>query len=246
MKKRIDDILVEKKLAPSKNKAQAFIMAGQVTVDGRPITKPGQQVDEDAQVRLNNLFPYVSRGALKIEKAFKEFNLDFNAKIVCDIGASTGGFTDFALQNGAKKSYAIDVGYGQLDQKLRIDKRVVNLERNHILKIDSLPEKIDYFLIDVSFISLKKIFPQLKKIVQNEKGKYDIIALVKPQFEVGKEVADKFKGVIKDEKIRSQIVSDIVEFTQSIGFSFLGSTESPIEGAKGNKEILIYLQLIIA
>jgi len=245
MKKRIDNILVEKELVETKNKAKALLMAGQVLVEGKVVTKPGQEVDEQKKIVVKDLFPYVSRGALKIEKAYQEFRLDFKGKIVCDVGASTGGFTDYALKKGALKSYAIDVGYGQLDQKLRKNKRVINMEKTHFLKIEELPEKIDYFLIDVSFISLKKILPHVKNIIQKHRGGCQVIALVKPQFEVGREVADKFKGIIKDEKIRTKVLQDIVEFTQSIGFESVATTDSPIQGAKGNKEFLIYLRLFV-
>ncbi|KKQ95184.1 MAG: Hemolysin A [candidate division CPR2 bacterium GW2011_GWC1_39_9] len=242
MKKRIDEILVEKELADSRERAKRLVMAGQVYIDEQQVQKPAEQVDVEANVWVKEAFPYVSRGALKLEKAFQEFNLDFQDKIVCDIGASTGGFTDFVLKNGAKKVYAIDVGYGQLAHKLRQDMRVINMERTHFLDVQNLPEKIDIFVCDVSFISLKKIIPHIKSIIQDQTQKADIICLVKPQFEVGKEIADRYKGVITDQKIRTDALNDIVTFTQSQGFEVLGQAESPIEGAKGNKEFLIYFK----
>jgi len=239
MKKRIDEFLVEKGLADSREKAKRLVMAGQVYIGEH---KPAQMVEETADVYVKEQFPYVSRGALKLEKAFREFKIDFKDKVIADIGASTGGFTDFSLQHGAKKSYAIDVGYGQLAHKLRQDTRVINMERTHFLDVEILPEKIDIFVADVSFISLKKIIPHIKKIVQNQGETSDVIALVKPQFEVGKEVADRYKGVIVDQNIRSKVLKDIVDFTLSQGFKVLGTTESPIEGAKGNREYLIYFK----
>jgi len=242
VKKRIDELLVVKGLSDSREKAKRLVMAGQVYIDEKQVQKPAEQVDSEANVWVKEPFPYVSRGALKLEKAYHEFNLDFKDKVICDIGASTGGFTDFALQNGAKKVYAIDVGYGQLAHKLRQEQRVINMERTHFLDVQSLPENIDVFVCDVSFISLKKIIPQIKLIAQDQVRKADVICLVKPQFEVGKQIADKFKGVITDQKIRTDALIDIVNLTRSQGFEILGQTESPIEGAKGNKEFLIYFK----
>ncbi|MDO8507131.1 MAG: TlyA family RNA methyltransferase [bacterium] len=240
MKKRIDILLTEKGLAESRTKAQAFLMSGQVEVDGRKIDKAGTLVDDDSEIKIKERFPYVSRGALKIQKAYQEFGLDFKDMVICDIGSSTGGFTDFALQNGAKKVFAIDVGYGQLDQKLREDSRVVVMEKTNFRDIDELPEKIDLFVCDVSFISLKKIILKIKEIVDY---KTQCVLLIKPQFEVGKEVADKCKGVIKDEEVQRGVVEEIARFAEDNGFQVKGLTESPITGAKGNKEFLIWLTL---
>lgn len=257
MRKRLD-ILAAETLGVSRSKAQALIMAGAIFVDDKVITKSGTEIDEGAVVQIKEVMPYVSRGALKLEKAAKEFDIDFSGKVICDIGASTGGFTDYALQNGALKVYAVDTGYGQLDQKLRADKRVINMERTNIKDVDALPEPIDIFVIDVSFISLKKVLPQVITIIRNsparsvaegEGGSFEIrhsshvVALVKPQFEVGKKVADKYKGVIRDESIRREVLEDIKNFAGSIGFRVLGTTKSPITGAKGNREHLLYLSL---
>lgn len=236
MKKRLD-ILVAEKLNISRAKAQAMIMAGEVLISDNAAIKSGQEYSDDVEITIKEQFPYVSRGALKIEKAAKEFDINFSGKVICDIGASTGGFTDYALQNGAKKVYAIDAGYGQLDQKLRNDSRVINMERTNIKEVENLPDHIDFFVIDVSFISLKKVLPQCKKI----NPKTPIIALIKPQFEVGKEIADKTRGVIKDDKIRTEVIDNIKQFAENIGYSIEGVTESPIRGAKGNEEFLMYL-----
>jgi 23S rRNA (cytidine1920-2'-O)/16S rRNA (cytidine1409-2'-O)-methyltransferase len=243
MKKRLD-ILVSEKMGVSRSKAQGYIMAGRVFVNDRAATKAGLEFDESDVIEITEVSPYVSRGAEKLEGATKEFEIDFKNKIVCDVGASTGGFTDFALQNGAKKVYAIDVGYGQLDKKLRDDKRVINMERTNIRNINELPEKIDIFVIDVSFISLKKILPQVITVNKNSKLKiknYDVVALIKPQFEVGKKIADKYKGVIKDKKIQEEVLEDIKKFAQDLDYIIKGVTTSPIKGAKGNAEFLLYL-----
>lgn len=237
MKKRLD-VLVSEKLGISRSKAQRYIMAGRVFVNDRPATKSGQEFNSDDVVEVSESYPYVSRGAEKLKEAADKFKIDFNNKVVCDVGASTGGFTDFVLQNGAKRVYAIDVGYGQLDSKLRNDDRVINMERTNIRDIKELPEKIDIFVCDVSFISLKKVLPKFKEI---EKENFEAVVLVKPQFEVGKKVADKYKGVIKDEKIRKEALKDIKKFAVEIGYKIKGAVASPIKGAKGNKEFLLYL-----
>jgi len=238
-KKRIDVLLVEKGLAESRAKAQAFLMSGRVLADGKKIEKVGTLIVEDAEIEIKERSPYVSRGALKIQKAYKEFGLDFEGKIICDIGSSTGGFTDFALQHGANKVYAIDVGYGQLTQKLREDSRVFVMEKTNFRDVVNLPEKIDFFICDVSFISLRKIIPQIQKIANYPT---QAVLLIKPQFEVGKKIADKCKGVVKDDNIQKEIVEDIATFSEESGFKVLGLAESPITGAKGNKEFLIWLK----
>jgi 23S rRNA (cytidine1920-2'-O)/16S rRNA (cytidine1409-2'-O)-methyltransferase len=245
MKERLD-ILVSNKCKVSRSKAQALIMAGEVLVGGKPATKSGSVYDEDVDITVKDSSPYVSRGALKLEKAAQEFRLDFSDKIICDIGASTGGFTDYVLQHGARKVYAIDCGYGQLDQKLRNDPRVINMERTNVRELQSLPEPIDIFVIDVSFISLKKVLPQVITISQtSEHGPktFSVVALVKPQFEVGKAVADKYKGVIIDDKIRQDVIAEIKNHTEHLGYTVMGTTESPIKGAKGNVEYLLYLTI---
>ena len=238
-KKRIDQILVDNGYVDSKNKAQALIMAGQVFAGGQMIEKSGIKVDDSIDILIKQLFPYVSRGALKLEKAFSEFNLNFKDKVICDIGSSTGGFTDFALQNGALKSYAIDVGTGQLAQKIREDSRVIVMEKTDFRNVDALPDKIDYFVCDVSFISLKKIIPKIKELAQSGA---EAILLIKPQFEAGVKDVSKGKGVIRDEALRAKIVQEITDFAQAADFKVLGVTVSPITGAKGNVEFLLHFR----
>ena len=242
MKKRLDVLVFEKGYAKSREDAKRLILSGNVLIGDHVSDKVGTRVDEDVEIMIKERMPYVSRGALKLEKAYTEFNLDFEDKIICDIGSSTGGFTDFVLQHDAKKVYAIDVGYGQLEQKLREDARVVVMERTNIREVESLSEEIDTFVIDVSFISLKRVLPIVKKLVNDNS---EVVALIKPQFEVGKRIADKCKGVIKDEGIQNEVVEDIKEFSEELGFDILGLTDSPIKGAKGNKEFLIYLNFNI-
>lgn len=236
MKKRLD-ILVSEKEGISRAKAQAIIMAGEVLIDGKVATKAGQEFEESLELEVKEKLPYVSRGALKLKKATDDFGVSFKDKIVADIGTSTGGFTDYALQSGATKVFAIDTGKGQIAQKLREDERVVLLENTNIKEVDSLPCPIDFFVVDVSFISLKKVLPALKKI----DGRAKIIALIKPQFEVGKAIADKTKGVIRDSEIQMKVVQEIGEFAEELGYRVEGLTDSPITGAKGNKEFLILL-----
>ena len=219
-------------------------MAGQVVVNDQIIDKPGYNISKDSNVQIKEIFPYVSRGATKIEKAFVEFDLDFHDKVICDVGSSTGGFSDFALQHGAKKIIAIDVGRGQLDQKVRNNDKVIVMEKTDFRKVEKLPVKIDYYLCDVSFISLKKILPHIKELVANsQQQSTQIVALIKPQFEAGAKEVSRGKGVIKSEQKRLEIVEEIKIFAQSQDFKILGLTESPITGAKGNKEYLIYLSL---
>ncbi len=214
-------------------------MAGQVLVDGQISDKSGKMIVEDAEVIVREAFPYVSRGASKLEKAYIEFGLDFEGKTVCDIGSSTGGFTDFALQHGAVKVFAIDVGTGQLAQKIREDNRVVVMERTDFRDV-LLPEPIDIFVCDVSFISLKKIIPKIKMLAIQPA---DIILLIKPQFEAGAKEVTKGKGIIRDETVRAEIVEEIQNFAVASGFTVAGLTESPITGAKGNVEYLLYLKV---
>lgn len=237
MKKRLD-ILVSEKSNLDIKKAQALIMTGAVFVNGQKSDKPGISLPLDVKIGIKEKSQYVSRGALKLKKAIEDFKIDLKDKVVCDVGASTGGFTDFSLQNGAKRVYAIDTGYGKINQKLREDRRVVLMERSNIKGVKTLPEKIDYFVIDVSFISLRQVLPAVKKIDPNA----SVIALIKPQFEVKKEIADKTRGVIKDKNIQLNIVREIGNFAEKLEYKVLGLTESPITGACGNKEFLIYLK----
>jgi 23S rRNA (cytidine1920-2'-O)/16S rRNA (cytidine1409-2'-O)-methyltransferase len=245
MDKRLD-VIISEKFGVTRTKAQALIMAGQVYASGHQVSKAGMKYDEDAQICVKELFPYVSRGALKLEKAHQEFEIDFTDKVICDIGSSTGGFTDYALQHGAKKVFAIDVGTGQLAQKIREDDRVVVMEKTDFRNVGELPDNIDIFVCDVSFISLKKIIPKVAEIIRKSRPETirsaQIILLIKPQFEAGVKDVSKGKGVIKDESLRQEIVGEIQSFAQQSGFSIAGLTESPITGAKGNVEYLLYLK----
>jgi 23S rRNA (cytidine1920-2'-O)/16S rRNA (cytidine1409-2'-O)-methyltransferase len=240
-KERIDILLFKKGLTESREKSSRLILAGQVFVNGMKIVKPGINVDENSNIEIKNLFPYVGKGALKLESAYEYFNLNFKDKIIADIGSSTGGFTDFCLQKGAKKVYAIDIGHGQLAQKLRESDKVICMEKCDIRDVESLPEDIDIFVIDVSFISLEKILPKVRLLITGQKKKSEVICLVKPQFEVGKAVADKFKGVITDQNIQRKMLEKIITFSKDLDFIFKGEVESKIKGNKGNQEFLIYL-----
>ena len=237
MKKRLDQFIFEKGMTDSRTKAQALIMAGLVFVNGEIKDKVGFLVGDDVTVTIKKSFPYVSRGALKLEEAFKEFDLDFQDKTVCDVGSSTGGFSDFVLQKGAKKVFAIAVGRGQLDLKLRENPKVVVMEKTDFRDVKELPDEIEYFVCDVSFISLKKIIPCIKQLFSK---KSQAIVLIKPQFEVGKKEVDRGKGVIRDENIRQGAIDDITNFVLEEGFKVLGLVESPITGAKGNVEYLLW------
>jgi 23S rRNA (cytidine1920-2'-O)/16S rRNA (cytidine1409-2'-O)-methyltransferase len=238
MKKRLDQLLFEKGLVESRTKAQGIIMSGNVYVDGRKVDKVGMQIAEDANICVKDPFPYVSRGALKLEKAVHEFGIKFDGKTVLDIGSSTGGFTDFALQNRAKKVFAVDVGTGQLAQKIREDERVEVYERTDFRDFQA-EESIDIFVCDVSFISLKRIIPKIKELA---KPGTEAVLLIKPQFEVGKKEADRGKGVIKDPEVREAVVKEIQDFAIEQGFQIKGIVPSPITGAKGNVEYLLWLK----
>ncbi len=241
-KERLDALLTARGLFESRAKAQAAIMAGQILVNEQKIDKPGTQVTEDAKIRiLGDKLPFVSRGGLKLAKALKIFPISVEGKVVADIGASTGGFTDCALQNGAAKVYAIDVGYGQLAWKLRNDERVVNMERTNVryLKKEQLAEMVDAATIDVAFISLDKVLPAVHKIL---KANGFVIALIKPQFEAGKENVGK-KGVVRDPKVHEAVINNVISFAKNEGFGIAGLEFSPIKGPEGNIEYLLYLTL---
>lgn len=241
---RADKLLVKRGFCESREKAQALILARKVffSLDGKNlllVKKPGENLPESVTLHIEEDLPYVSRGGLKLEKALDVFEIDPKGMICLDIGASTGGFTHCLILKGAKKVYALDVGKGQLHQKLREDPRVVVMEEINAryLKPEMIPERFDLITVDVSFISLKKILPVLPPFLK-EKGK--VLALIKPQFEVGpKEVK---KGVVKDSKLHFRVVQDLWEFSEKIGFKPLGVCESPILGAKGNKEFFICLE----
>ncbi len=240
-KKRLDLILVDQGLIPSRQRAKAMIMAGKVLVHGMVVDKPGSWVDLQAPIRVNqDDNPYVSRGGLKLEKALKTFPICVKNYSCLDIGASTGGFTDCLLKFGARKVFAVDVGYGQLDWSLRQDDRVKVIERANIRYLDyeSINEQVDIVVADVSFISLKTVIPAAEKFMR--KGT-QILALIKPQFEAGKENIGK-GGVVKDPKMREQVVQDIQSFFKTRGYAVNGVVPSPILGPKGNEEYIISLQ----
>ena len=241
MKKRLDILVYEKGFAESREKAKAIIMSGLVYVDNQKADKCGTSYDENVNIEVRgNTLRYVSRGGLKLEKAIKNFNLDLQDETTMDIGASTGGFTDCMLQNGAKKVYSIDVGYGQLAWKLRNDERVVNLERTNMRKVtdEQVPDKIDFFSVDVSFISLKLILPVARKLMADNA---QAVCLIKPQFEAGREKVGK-KGVVRDPNVHIEVVQNIYDFCLQNGFDVLNLDFSPIKGPEGNIEYLIHLQ----
>lgn len=238
-KLRLDVLLVQRGLAESRAKAQAMIFAGQVLVNGRKQDKAGALVPDDAEIRiLGEVLPYVSRGGLKLEAALKEFKVFVDGKTALDVGASTGGFTDCLLQHGCKKVYSVDVGYGQMAWKLRQDPRVVVIERTNIRAMEPtlVPGQVDITVIDASFISLEKIIPSILKFL---KPGSDVIALIKPQFEVGKGQVGK-GGIVRDEAARSAAVERIKEFVAGHGFEVKGVIPSPITGRDGNVEFLIH------
>ena len=241
MKKRIDVLLFERGLAPSREKARTLIMAGSVYVNNQKFDKPGDTVSDDAEIEVRgSTLKYVSRGGLKLEKAMQLFPIDLNGKICMDIGASTGGFTDCTLQNGAQKVYSVDVGYGQLAWQLRQDPRVVNLERTNAryLTREQVPEEIDFFSVDVSFISLRIILPAVRPLLRDGG---QAVCLIKPQFEAGREKVGK-KGVVRDRAVHEEVVETICRFALENGYSVLGLTFSPVKGPEGNIEYLAYLE----
>lgn len=241
MKKRLDVLVTERGITESREKAKAVIMAGEIYVNNQKADKAGQSYNEDVNIEFRGKkLKYVSRGGLKLEKAVEEFNIDLTGKTTMDIGASTGGFTDCMLQNGAKKVYSIDVGYGQLAWKLRNDSRVINLERTNMRNVTSeqVPDIIDFFSIDVSFISLKLLLPVAYKLLADNA---EAVCLIKPQFEAGREKVGK-KGVVRDPAVHIEVVENIYNFCLDNGFSVTGLDFSPIKGPEGNIEYLIYLR----
>ena len=241
MKKRLDMMLVERALAPSREKAKAYIMAGQVYVDGQKEDKAGSMFAETVKVEVRgNTLPYVSRGGLKLEKAMNEFDVSLEGKVCMDVGASTGGFTDCMLQNGGVKVYSIDVGYGQLDWKLRGDPRVVCMERTNAryLTHEQIPQELDFASVDVSFISLGLILPALDGLLSPEG---EAVCLVKPQFEAGREKVGK-KGVVRDPAVHLEVLETFLHHAKENHFTVLGITYSPIRGPEGNIEYLGYLR----
>lgn len=239
---RLDTLLVKNGLAQSRERAKAIIMAGQVYIDNQKYDKAGLMVNEDTakpEVRGETL-KYVSRGGLKLEKAMREFPITLKGKTAMDIGASTGGFTDCMLQNGAEKVFAVDVGYGQFAWKLRQDKRVVNMERTNIRYVtpEDIGDEIDFASIDVSFISLKLVLPVAKNLLSTEG---EIVALIKPQFEAGREQVGK-KGVVKDRNVHFEVIKKVLDFARGIDIHVAGLSFSPVKGPEGNIEYLAYLK----
>lgn len=241
MKERLDVLLVKRNLAPSREKAKALIMAGDVFVDNQREDKAGSTFDESVRIEIHgNTLRYVSRGGLKLEKAMQHFGLDLNGKVCMDIGASTGGFTDCMLQNGAARVYSVDVGYGQFAWKLRQDPRVVCMEKTNIRYVtpDDIADRLDFASVDVSFISLKKVLPPARELLR-EDG--EMVCLIKPQFEAGREKVGK-KGVVRDAQVHLEVVRSIIDFVQEAGFVPLHLEYSPIKGPEGNIEYLIHIK----
>ena len=242
VKKRLDVLLVERGHAETRTKAQAVIMSGLVYVQGQKSDKPGTSYEEnvDIEVRTGGC-PYVSRGGLKLEKALRDFGVDPTDFVCSDSGASTGGFTDCLLQQGARKVFAIDVGYGQLDWKIRSDPRVVVMERTNIRYVtpEQLGEQLDLSVVDVSFISLKIVLPVIKNLL---KSTGQVLCLIKPQFEAGKEKVGK-KGVVREASVHKEVLDQFVEHVTGTGFHILGMTFSPVKGPEGNIEFLAHLTL---
>ena len=226
---------------PSREKAKASVMAGLVYVDGQRVDKPGTSVDTEAEITVKEaLCPYVSRGGLKLEKALELYGFSLENATAVDIGASTGGFTDCMLQKGAKKVFAIDVGYGQLDWKLRNDPRVVNMEKTNVryLDTDTVDSDVDFISIDVSFISLKLIFPVAAKLLADDGS---LVCLVKPQFEAGRSQVGK-KGIVRDASVHKEVIENVIGYGKDNGLYSHGLTYSPVTGTKGNLEYLLYMK----
>ena len=240
-KVRLDQLVFEKGYAESREKAKAIVMSGVVFIAGQRADKPGMQVPEDTEldVRMKSL-PFVSRGGYKLDKALKVFPMNVAGKICIDCGASTGGFTDVLLQHGAQKVYSVDVGYGQLAWKLRNDKRVVNLEKTNLRYVtrEQIPDELDIAVCDVSFISIRLILPAVVALLKDEA---EMVCLIKPQFEAGRELVGK-KGVVRDAKVHEQVIEEILQFVPGIGFSIRGLDFSPVTGPEGNIEFLLYLK----
>ena len=241
MKKRLDLLMMERALAPSREKAKAYIMSGDVYVDGQKEDKAGTMFPETVKIEVRgNTLPYVSRGGLKLEKAMNHFGVTLDGKVCMDVGASTGGFTDCMLQNGAVKVYSIDVGYGQLDWKLRNDPRVVCMEKTNIRYVvpDDIQEAADFSSIDVSFISLTKVLLPVRELLT---GTGEIVCLIKPQFEAGREKVGK-KGVVRDPAVHLEVIEKVMEYAMSISLEPAHLSFSPIKGPEGNIEYLLHLK----
>ncbi|MCP4427320.1 MAG: TlyA family RNA methyltransferase [Chloroflexi bacterium] len=237
-KERLDKLLVQRGLVATRSKAQGVILAGEVTVNGERVDKAGTAVPVTAEIILKTPLPYVGRGGFKLAGALDEFGIDVNGRVCADVGACTGGFTDVLLQNGAARVYAIDVGYGQLDWKLRQDERVVVMERANARYVEALDESVSFVCIDVSFISLKLILPAVQKWLFPSA---DIVALIKPQFEAGRRQVGK-GGIVKDTAVHRQVLTDLVTWAGERGLALAGLTRSSIVGAGGNIEFLAWLR----
>ena len=238
MKKRLDIILTEKGLYNSREKSRQAIKSSRVIVNGKIVTKPSFECDENEKFETLP-FEFVSRGGFKLQYALEEFNININNCVVMDIGASTGGFTDVCLQNGAKKIYAVDTGENQLNEQIKNDEKVINMQKTNYLTLNCQSfQDVNFVCIDVSFVSLTKFAKKLYDDFQKVK----IVALIKPQFECGLEYAKKHKGIVKDDKIHKKIIENIKKNFINEGFSFKGLTKSPIKGGDGNTEFLIYLE----
>ena len=241
MKERLDVLLVKKGLAASREKAKAIIMSGIVYVDNQKEDKAGSTFEEEAAIEVRgSTLRYVSRGGLKLEKAINEFKVNAEGKICMDVGSSTGGFTDCMLQNGATKVYAVDVGHGQLDWKLRNDPRVVCMEKTNIRYVtrDDIADDIELSSIDVSFISLSKVLPALKSLLSENA---EVVALIKPQFEAGREKVGK-KGVVRDKNVHIEVIEAVLSYVKDNSLSICGLTYSPVKGPEGNIEYLCYMK----
>lgn len=241
MKERLDILLVKKGLAPSREKAKTMIMEGNVFVDNNREDKAGSSFDENAKIEIKgNTLKYVSRGGLKLEKAMTHFGITLDGKVCMDIGASTGGFTDCMLQNGASKVYAVDVGYGQFAWKLRQDERVICMEKTNIRYVtpEDIADRLDFASVDVSFISLTKVLGPARALLQDDG---EMVCLIKPQFEAGREKVGK-KGVVRDKAVHEEVIHKVIDFALETGFSILNLEYSPIKGPEGNIEYLVYIR----
>lgn len=242
-KERLDILIVKNGLAPSRERAKALIMSGNVFINGQREDKVGTKIDINAEIKVKgNSIPFVSRGGLKLDKAIKVFDIDLNNKICMDVGASTGGFTDCMLQNNAKKVYSVDVGYGQLAWSLRQDPRVISMEKTNIRYVtyEEINELIDFISIDVSFISLKKILLPIWNLI---KLNSECVCLIKPQFEAGKDKVGK-KGVVRDSSVHFEVIQEVINYALGISYEFLNLDFSPIKGPEGNIEYLLHIRKV--
>jgi 23S rRNA (cytidine1920-2'-O)/16S rRNA (cytidine1409-2'-O)-methyltransferase len=237
-KRRLDALLVERGLCPSREQARAAVLAGDVTVGGRPATKPGAPVAADAELAVARRPRFVSRGGDKLDHALARFGIDVRGAVVADIGASTGGFTDCLLQHGAARVYAIDVGYGVMDYRLRIDPRVVLMERTNARHLAALPEPVDLAVIDVSFISLTKVLPAVRRLLRDDG---EVVALIKPQFEAHRAEVGR-GGIVRDRETHARVIGRVAAWCATNGLRVRGLTISPILGGEGNREFLIRLR----